>query len=116
MVPPGCGSVQAECYYSDKYRPLDRAPDDCIPAVVDDLRRTGVLNDDDEILFSEARVVKFANVIFDLDRSAALESVHGYLSDIGVRWCGRYGDWDYSWTDEAFLSGERAAQALLDDR
>lgn len=114
--PPGHGSIQAECYYSEKYRPLDRAPDDCIAPVIADLRRTGVLSDDDEVLFSEARVVRYANVIFDLERKAALETVHGFLADIGVRWCGRYGDWDYSWTDEAYFSGERAAQRLLDER
>ncbi len=112
--PPGCGSVQVECYYSEKYRPLDRAPQDCIQPVLDDLVRTGVLEESDEILFSEARVIPLANVIFDLERSEALETVHGFLADIGVGWCGRYGDWEYSWTDQAFFSGEAAAQRLLE--
>ena len=35
------------------------------------------------------------------------------LDDIGVRYCGRYGDWGYMWTDESFISGERAADAAL---
>jgi protoporphyrinogen oxidase len=112
-VPDGCGSVQAECYFSDKYRPLDRSPQDCIQPVIDDLVRTGILEESDEILFSEARPIKYANVIFDLERKAALETVHGYLRDVGITWCGRYGDWEYSWTDQAFVSGEQAAQALL---
>ncbi|MGV7224871.1 MAG: protoporphyrinogen/coproporphyrinogen oxidase, partial [Nitrospinales bacterium] len=29
-VPKGCGSIQAEVYYSQKYRPLDRQPEECI--------------------------------------------------------------------------------------
>lgn len=33
--PPGCGSIQAECYYSDKYRPLDQKPEDLIQPVID---------------------------------------------------------------------------------
>jgi hypothetical protein len=41
--------------------------------------------------------------------------VHGYLRDIGVAYCGRYGNWDHAWTDEAFLSGEAAAQRVLDE-
>ena len=53
-------------------------------------------------------------MIFDLERKPALELVHGYLRDIGVHWCGRYGDWEYAWTDQAFFSGERAAQEFLD--
>ena len=111
--PPGCGSAQVEVYYSDKYRPLDCDPDELIQPVIRDLVRTGVLEEADEILFSEARLIKYANVIFDLERREALETVHGFLDDVGVRWCGRYGDWEYAWTDEAFFSGERAAQVLL---
>jgi hypothetical protein len=52
-------------------------------------------------------------VIFDLDCSKSLGIVHGYLDELGIAYCGRYGDWKYIWTDESFLSGERAAQALL---
>jgi hypothetical protein len=42
-----------------------------------------------------------------------LETVHGYLDDIGIHYCGRYGDWGYMWTDESFISGEEAAEAAL---
>ena len=48
-----------------------------------------------------------------LDRTEALKTVHGYLDDIGIAYCGRYGDWGYMWTDESFISGERAAQSAL---
>jgi hypothetical protein len=40
--------------------------------------------------------------------------VHAYLDDIGILYCGRYGDWRQLWTDEAFESGERAAELALD--
>lgn len=115
-VPPGCGSLQAECYYSRKYRPLDRRPEDCIEPVIKDLIRCGVLREDDKILFRHAMHIPYANVIFDLDCAAALATVHGYLEDIGVVWAGRYGDWAYIWTDQAFMSGENAAQKVLDGR
>ncbi len=72
-VPPGCGSIQAEVYFSSKYRPLTQAPEDLIEPVISDLRRSGTLREDDKILTSHARVVRYANVIFDLDRAAALE-------------------------------------------
>ena len=112
-VPQGCGSIQAEVYYSSKYRPLDRAPEELIDPVIADLIRSGILRDDDEILFRDAKLVQHANVIFDLDRTAALETVHGYLNDIGIGYCGRYGDWDYMWTDQSFISGENAAERVL---
>ena len=113
-VPPGCGSLQAECYYSRKYRPLDRKPEDCIEPVIQDLIRTGVLRETDKILFKHAMHIPYANVIFDLDCRAALKTVHGWLDELGIRYCGRYGDWAYIWTDESFISGENAAQRLLD--
>jgi protoporphyrinogen oxidase len=112
-APAGCGSIQAEVYFSDKYRPLTQSPDSLIEQVIADLRRSNTLREDDEILTRHATVVRYANVIFDLDRTAALETVHGYLDEIGIKYCGRYGDWGYMWTDESFISGERAAQSAL---
>jgi protoporphyrinogen oxidase len=113
-VPPGAGSLQAEVYYSKKYRPLDRTPEECIQPVIDDLHRCGILREDDEILFRNAMLIPYANVIFDLERADALALVHGYLNDIGISYCGRYGDWGYIWTDESFISGENAAQKVID--
>jgi protoporphyrinogen oxidase len=113
-VPLGTGSIQAEVYYSHKYRPLDRTPEDCIQPVVSDLEKCGLIHSDDRILFSNAMVMPYANVIFDLERAEALAIVHGYLDDIGIAYCGRYGDWDYIWTDQSFMSGEKAAQTILD--
>jgi len=113
-VPRGAGSIQAEVYYSKKYRPLDRSPEECIEPVIRDLRRCGLIRENDKILLRNVKLIPYANVIFDLDRTAAVAMVHGYLDDIGVVYCGRYGDWAYEWTDEAFMSGENAAQKVLD--
>ena len=112
-APPGCGSIQAEIYFSSKYRPLTQPTEALIDQAVADLVRMGVLREEDKILSRHAAVIRNANVIFDLDRKVALETVHGYLDDIGIRYCGRYGDWGYMWTDESYISGERAAEAAL---
>ena len=112
-VPAESGSVQAEVYFSPKYRPLNQSPESLIDPVIADLRRVGILRETDRILHRSADVVPYANVIFDLDRPAALATVHGYLDDLGIAYCGRYGDWGYMWTDESFISGERAAVAAL---
>jgi protoporphyrinogen oxidase len=113
-VPEGCGSLQVECYYSQKYRPLDRSPEECIEPVIADLRRCGLLHDTDKIVFKEAKLIRYANVIFDLDRIPSLKIVHDFLDESHIRYCGRYGDWAYIWTDQAFVSGEKAAQKALD--
>lgn len=112
-VPPGCGSLQAECYYSPKYRPLDRRPEDCIEPVIADLKRSRILRENDRILFRHAMHIRYANVIFDLESTPATAAVHAYLDDIGIGYCGRYGDWAYIWTDQSFVSGENALQKVL---
>jgi protoporphyrinogen oxidase len=112
-VPPGAGSIQAEVYFSEKYKPLKGSPEDWIEPVITDLRRCGILREDDRVLFSNAMLLRYANVIFDLERAAALATVHGYLDDLDIAYCGRYGDWGYMWTDESFISGERAAERAL---
>lgn len=112
-VPPGAGSIQAEVYFSDKYKPLTGSPQDLIDPVIKDLHRCGLLRDDDRVLFSNAMLLRYANIIFDLDRAAALKTVHAYLDDLGIAYCGRYGDWGYMWTDESFKSGEQAADRAL---
>lgn len=112
-VPKGMGSIQAEVYFSNKYRPLTSAPDDLIEPVIRDLRKVGLIKDGDEILFKGARLLRYANIIFDLERAEALKIVHAYLDEVGISYCGRYGDWGYMWTDESFISGEKAAERAI---
>jgi protoporphyrinogen oxidase len=112
-VPKGLGSIQAEVYFSDKYKPLTGAPEDWIEPVIRDLRRMGLILEEDPVVFRSARFLKYANIIFDLERAGALKTVHGYLDDLGIAYCGRYGDWGYMWTDESFKSGEQAAERAV---
>ncbi len=112
-APPGTGNIQAEVYFSEKYKPFSGKAEDWINPVIRDLKKVGLVREEDEILCRKAMLLRYANVIFDLDRAEALKIVHGYLDDIGVAYCGRYGDWGYMWTDESFISGERAAERAL---
>jgi protoporphyrinogen oxidase len=112
-APPGGGNIQAEVYFSDKYKPFTGRADDWIEPVIHDLHRCGILREDDRILSRKSMFLRYANVIFDLERAAALKTVHGYLDDLGIAYCGRYGDWGYMWTDESFKSGELAAERAL---
>jgi len=112
-APPGMGTIQAEVYFSDKYKPFHGRPEALIEPVIADLRRCGFIRDTDSILLKDAAVNRYANVIYDHDRAPALELVHGFLQDVGVDYCGRYGNWDHAWTDEAFISGEETAAKVL---
>ena len=112
-APEGTGSIQAEVYFSEKYKPFTGKPEDYIEPVIRDLKRVGLVKENDRILSKKAMFLKYANIIFDLERADALKIVHGYLDDVGIAYCGRYGDWGYMWTDESFISGEKAAEKTL---
>lgn len=113
-APPGAGIIQAEVYFSSKYKPVDKSPDEYITPVINDLMRCNLIREDDEILFSDTKYVPYANVIFDLERAPALKIIKDYTDEVGIYCCGRYGEWGYHWTDESFKSGEMAAQQALD--
>lgn len=115
-APPGCGSIQVEIYFSKQYRPFTGHPGDYIEPTIKDLIRCGVLREDDDILLRDAVFIPYANIIFDHPRVKALEIVHGYLDEIGIQYCGRYGEWAYFWTDDSFRSGEAAAERALNRR
>jgi protoporphyrinogen oxidase len=113
-APAGCGSIQAELYYSDKYRPLDKHPEELVDPTINDLKRCGLIREEDRIITSDYRLVQYANVIYDHDRADALNKVQEFLDEKKIQCCGRYGEWGYYWTDESFKSGESAAQRILD--
>jgi len=109
-APPGTGSIQAEVYFSDKYKPFTGTPDAWIEPVIRDppalrsaarLRQNTVQQNDASALCERD---------FRSRSSCSSETVHGYLDDLGIAYCGRYGDWGYMWTDESFKSGEQAAE------
>ena len=96
-----------------QYKPLTNAPEEWIEPVIKDLHRCGLLREEDKILFKQRAAGAARQRHFRSRTSAALKTVHGYLDDIGIAYCGRYGDWGYMWTDESFKSGEQAAEKAL---
>ncbi|XIA62300.1 hypothetical protein ACFIOY_22060 [Bradyrhizobium sp. TZ2] len=84
-----------------------------IETTIEGLLQCGLVTKRSEIIHTSIIHAPFANIIFDHDRPRSLDVVHGYLDEIGIAYCGRYGDWGYIWTDQAFISGERAASTAL---
>lgn len=113
MAPKGYGSMQAEVYFSKKWKPMSGRPEDWIEPTIDGLLQCGLIKDRGEVVHTSTLFAPYANVIFDHDRQKSLATVHGYLDAVGVQYCGRYGDWSYIWTDESFISGEEAARRSL---
>jgi len=107
LVPTGTSSISAEIAYSAS-RPL--ISESIVDRVVDDLIRVGAVGKNDPIVLKTTQDIKYAYCIYDMHRKEALRTVHSWLTSTGVLPCGRYGLWTYFWSDEAILSGKRAAE------
>jgi len=111
MSPPGQSSVQVEVYHS-RHRPLEDALDALPERVIGELVRMGLLRDRAEVVAARVRDLSHANVVFDHARADALAVVKPFIADLGIELAGRYGEWEYQWTDDAARSGWRAATAI----
>lgn len=109
-VPSGCGSIQVEVYYT-KYKNLPSS--DMLGRATEDMKKVGMLCKDDKVRVSQVRNVMYGNVLYNLDRAPALKIVNDYLQRIGIVGCGRYGLWNYHWTDESIVSGWNAADEIF---
>ena len=99
-APEGCSSLQMEVYcmegeYSEK---------ELLDGTVGRLCELGIICEDD-ILFTHIGFEKYANVIFTKPIYEARREVRDYLSSVGVETVGRFGEWDYLWSDQSLLSG-----------
>ncbi len=113
-APSGCSTIQAEIYFSNKYKPLDRKPEEFIPIVKDELLKCEILKENDKILFQKAWLSPYAQIIFDHERKDNVELLHDFLINHKIYFGGRYADWNYAWSDESFLSGEEVAKKIID--
>jgi hypothetical protein len=98
-APDGMGSIQAEVYFSDKYKAadghagrMDRASHHRSAAMRahqeqrpdrDDVRRSTFAMRTSSSTWNEP---------------PRWQPVNAYLDDLGIQRCGRYGDWGYLWT------------------
>jgi protoporphyrinogen oxidase len=109
MAPPGMSSVAAEVAYSAG-SPPDR--EELTERVIRDLIKVGVLRPDDKIVVRHTHDIPLGYCIYDDARRQALPAIRRWLSKADIVPSGRYGLWTYFWSDEALLSGRKAAQLV----
>lgn len=112
-VPTGCSSLQFEIYYS-KYKPLNMNKNTLIEHVMRSLETMKIANKED-ILITDYRIVPYANVIFDKEMIKIRKLIIDYLQNIGIEVVGRFGEWDYLWSDQSLLSGKKAIEKIFPD-
>ena len=106
-APLGKSSVQFETYYS-KLKPKLMDREELINHIINKGIENNLFTRND-IEAIDYREIKYANVIFDFNRSESLKVVHDFLDEINIEYCGRFGEWDYLWSDQCVLSGKKTA-------
>lgn len=99
-VPEGCSSLQMEVYCKEN----EYTEQELIDGTVGKLVEMGIIQQED-ILFTHIGFEKYANVIFTKPIYGARKIVRDWLKDQGVDTIGRFGEWDYLWSDQSLLSG-----------
>jgi protoporphyrinogen oxidase len=101
-APAECSSMQFEIYHH---------PDDVIDKekVIENtlyaLRKMKIC-DEEDIAFIDYRLLPYGNVMFLHGMEKDRDCVKEYLAGRGVDLIGRFGEWDYLWSDQSYLSGK----------
>lgn len=109
-VPEGCSSLQAEIFFAnDAEVPKEEA---VLENTIEKLSQMGLFKRE-EIAVQDIRFEKYANVIFDHEVYKNRQIVLDYLNSIEIKSIGRFGKWEYFWTNQAFADGQKTAEELI---
>lgn len=102
-APENCSSLQFEIYYS-KEMPLKFSDAEIVEKTLDSMEKMGVATRSD-IKVVDCCHVKFANVVFYKGMEETRKIIRREISKHEIISCGRFGEWDYLWSDQSFMSG-----------
>lgn len=110
-APQGCSSLQAEIYFN-KGEKLKLSDAEILENTIDKFIAMGLFKRDD-LIVKDIRTEKYANVIFDHHIYKNRKIVLDFLSTNNIISIGRFGEWDYFWSDQSMLSGRDGALKLI---
>jgi protoporphyrinogen oxidase len=110
-APKGCSSLQAEIYFNKGVK-INNSNQEILDQTIKDLIKIGLFKKED-ILVKDIRCEKYANVIFDHHIYENRKIVLDYLKDNNIISVGRFGEWDYLWSDQSMLSGRDGAHLII---
>jgi protoporphyrinogen oxidase len=104
-APEGCSSLQFEIYSRGEQSQYSK--EEVVANTLAALVKMGIGQPED-VLFTDHRVLSFGNVIFDMGMEANRQRVLDWAAANGIASCGRFGAWDYLWSNQSLLSGYNA--------
>lgn len=101
-APKGCSSLQAEVFFANDAKIADK--DEVLRQTVSKLKEICQFKDSD-VVVKDIRFEPYANIIFTPEIYESRKVVREWLQARGIKTIGRFGEWDYFWSHQAFESG-----------
>ena len=101
-APKGCSSLQAEVFFANDAKIADK--DEVLQQTVSKLKEICQFKDSD-VVVKDIRFEPYANIIFTPEIYESRKVVREWLQAQGIKTIGRFGEWDYLWSHQAFESG-----------
>lgn len=110
-VPKGCSSMYVEVSFPHDKKVNWEDPR-LLKRVQKDLVRAGILRPTDKIVTRNIIPIRYAYVIYTKDRKQITDKIFSFLRKNNIFSVGRYGEWKYSFMEEAILDGKKAADKI----
>lgn len=104
-VPKECSSFQFEIYFS-KDKPLNLTNDELIEHIIKKSEKMNVFNKE-YVVVKDCRVLEYGNVIFYHGMEDDRKIILNYLENLNIKTVGRFGKWEYLWSDQSLMSGAK---------
>ena len=85
--------------------------DNLIEHVVKSLEKMNIATKED-ISMIDCRMISYGNVVYMNNMVVKRNIIKEYLKSININVAGRFGEWDYLWSDQSLLSGKNAVDNM----
>ncbi|MFT7033691.1 MAG: protoporphyrinogen oxidase [Cyclobacteriaceae bacterium] len=113
-APKDCSSLQAEIYFNKGIK-FEKSETEILNETISQFIEMGLFKHED-LIVKDIRSEKYANVIFDHHIYENRQIVLDYFKQNSLISVGRFGEWDYFWSDQSMLSGRDGAKKILNKR
>lgn len=109
-IKQGYSTIQFEIYYSEN-KPLNNSNEKIINNIYDFLEKIKLASKK-EVIISDIRSLDYANAIFYKDTTKNRNFIIDFYENNDVYCIGRFGQWDYLWSDQSLLSGKNSINKI----
>jgi len=111
-VPKGCSSMYVEVSHQPE-KTLDYQKPAFLRVIRNDLEACGILRESDKIVAVNFIPIRYGYVIYTPERAQLTKKIFSFLNENRIFSIGRYGEWKYSFMEEAIMDGKKTAESII---